>query len=483
MKFTTIILVAIGVAVTLAAPMLSPTTKGDKAVIGYFEPLHGFPIDQFDFSKYTHINYAFGAMWKGAPDPYLVYVDYATEGPKIKELVRRGHANGVKIIMSIGGWYGSQTFSEVAADPVKRKKWIESAMTFLRTNTLGDNATVPNGWNMDGLDIDWEFPGRPGAICNTVSPNDTANYLLLLQEVRVQMDLEFPTNHKTITSAVSIFPWAGADGNSLTDVQAFIPVFDWVNIMVYDVHGPWSTSTGPNAPLYNAPAPGDPLSAQQAVDTWTAAGWPKDKIALGTPFYGRAFTTTVNMNTRDPVTQYAPHTGVAPKGGPSDSNATFALCDEGAQYWGFWNWGEIREHILIDDSFTIPAAGWKRYWDNTTKTPWLFRESDSMYISYDDPTSMSLKVDFARLQGLKGLFMWESQMDYKDELLTVLNQIHCSSAACVCYGVGAWNSTVVYGQPERKVVYNGRLWTNKWWTHGETPSGTEWGAWKDNGVC
>lgn len=56
MKFTTIILVAIGVAVTLAAPMLSPTTKGDKAVIGYFEPLHGFPIDQFDFSKYTHIN-------------------------------------------------------------------------------------------------------------------------------------------------------------------------------------------------------------------------------------------------------------------------------------------------------------------------------------------------------------------------------------------------------------------------------------------
>lgn len=92
---------------------------------------------------------AFGAMWKGAPDPYGIYVDYATEGPKIKELVRRGHGNGVKIIMSIGGWYGSQTFSEVAADPVKRRKWIESAMVFLRPNTLGDNATIPNGWNMD----------------------------------------------------------------------------------------------------------------------------------------------------------------------------------------------------------------------------------------------------------------------------------------------------------------------------------------------
>ena len=92
---------------------------------------------------------AFGYMWKNAPDPYVIYVDYAVEGPKLKELVRRGHANGVKVIMSVGGWYGSQTFSEVAADPAKRKKWIESAMTFLRPNTLGDDARIPNGWNMD----------------------------------------------------------------------------------------------------------------------------------------------------------------------------------------------------------------------------------------------------------------------------------------------------------------------------------------------
>ncbi|KAG0251961.1 hypothetical protein BGZ95_006741, partial [Linnemannia exigua] len=323
MKVITAVLVAIGTAMALAAPTTKRAVYGDKAVIGYFEPLHGFPIYEFDFSKYTHINYAFGYMWKGAPDPYVIYIDNAVEGPKLKELVKRGHANGIKVIMSIGGWYGSQTFSEVAADPSKRKKWIESAMTFLRPNTLSDDAPIPNGWNMDGLDIDWEFPGRPGAICNTVSPSDTTNFLQLLKEVRAHMDLEFSSDYKTITSAVSIFPWAGADGSFLTDIRAFIPVFDWVNIMVYDVHGPWSTSTGPNAPLYNAPAPGDPFSAQQALDTWTSAGWPKEKIALGTPFYGRAFTTTVNMNTRHPITQYAPHTGVAPKGGPSDSNATF----------------------------------------------------------------------------------------------------------------------------------------------------------------
>ncbi|KAG0225946.1 hypothetical protein BGW41_004450 [Actinomortierella wolfii] len=485
MKLTTLMLAALSAAVALAAPTMKRAVNDtEKAVIGYFEPLHGFPIDKLDFTKYTHINYAFGYMWKGAPDPYTIYVDYAVEGPKIKELVRRGKQHGVKIIFSIGGWYGSQTFSEVATDPVLRKKWVESAMVFLRPNTLGDDAPIPNGWNMDGLDIDWEFPGKPGAICNTFSPQDTANYLLLLQETRAQMDLEFPNNHKTITSAVSIFPWADENGNPLTDISAFVPVFDWVNIMVYDVHGPWSSSTGPNAPLYNPEAPGDPFSAAQAIETWTSAGWPKHMIALGTPFYGRAFTATVDMNTRDPITQYAPHTGIAPKGGPSDSNATYPLCDEGPQFWGFWNWGEIRELILPNgQDLETPVAGWKRYWDNNTKTPWLFRESDKMYISYDDLTSMSLKVDFARDHGLKGLFMWEAQMDYNDELLDVLNQIHCSSSACICRGVAEWKATTTYAQPNTKVTYNGHLWTNKWWSQAEPPQNTEWGAWKDNGAC
>ncbi|KAG0251295.1 hypothetical protein DFQ27_008853 [Actinomortierella ambigua] len=490
MKVSTIFLAALGAAVALAAPTEKRGANDtEKAVIGYFEPLSGFPIEKLNFKKYTHINYAFGYMYKGAPDPYTIYVDYAVEGPKIKELVRRGKANGVKIIFSVGGWWGSQTFSEVARDPVRRKKWVESAMVFLRPNTLGDDAPIPNGWDMDGLDIDWEFPGTPGASCNTWASDDTANYLLLLKETRAQMDLEFPNNYKTISSAVGTIPWAGPDRYPLRDVRPFLPVFDWLNVMMYDVHGPtWGTpaqpgSTGPNAPVFTPPNRNHG-SASEGVYTWTQAGWPKDRITMGTPFYGRAFTATVNMNTQNPISQYGPQTGVAPKGGPLDSNASFPLCVEPEQYWGFWNWHEIREHILTNDQNLLePVAGWTRYWDNDTKTPWMFRESDKMFISYDDPTSMSLKVDFARYHGLKGVFMWESQMDYKEELLTVLTQIHCSSAACICRDVPKWDPAKVYAQPNTKVTYNGHLWTNKWWSRGETPQGTSWGAWKDGGAC
>lgn len=63
----------------------------------------------------------------------------------IKELVKRGNQYGVPILMSLGGWTGSETFSIVAADSGLRRSFINNAMVFVRKN----------GWDMDGIDIDW----------------------------------------------------------------------------------------------------------------------------------------------------------------------------------------------------------------------------------------------------------------------------------------------------------------------------------------
>jgi len=73
----------------------------------------------------------------------------------MRELVTRGNAAGVPILMSIGGWTGSQTFSDVAADATMRATFINNAMVFVRNNTLPLYADTPDGWNMDGIDIDW----------------------------------------------------------------------------------------------------------------------------------------------------------------------------------------------------------------------------------------------------------------------------------------------------------------------------------------
>ncbi|KAG0293805.1 hypothetical protein BGZ98_002031, partial [Dissophora globulifera] len=423
------------------------------------------------------------------------------------------------LLPSIGGWTGSQTFSTVAADANLRKTFINNAMVFVRNNTLPDYADTPDGWNMDGIDIDWEYPGRAGAICNTYAPSDAANYLQLLKELRAQMDLEFPNKHKYLTAAVRVKPFDDATGNPMSDVSAFAPYFDWVSIMAYDVMGSWSTTTGPNAPFQVGPAPADPFSFVQAITDWRAAGMPANKLVVGTAFYGRSLTSTVDMNAQNPLTMYAPHTATTPKGGPADTNGVNFYCNEGSVYSGLWKWKELRGSVLTG-GVTSPASGWVRHWDDATQTPWLFRSSDKTFISYDDPQSLQIKVNYVKSLGLRGVMLWDMSYDYNGELITVLNTVHCTSNCPVvtttavashtatatttavatktttavttpsptngsgkCAGVAAWNSATVYAAPGSKVTYNGHLWTNQWWTQGDVPSGVAWTVWTDGGAC
>jgi len=74
-----------------------------------------------------------------------------------------------------------------------------------------------------------EYPGRAGAICNVYTPSDASNYLVLLKELRAQMDLEFPNSHKLLTAAVRVQPFDGPNG-PMADVSAFAQYFDWVGM-------------------------------------------------------------------------------------------------------------------------------------------------------------------------------------------------------------------------------------------------------------
>ncbi|KAF9161270.1 hypothetical protein DFQ26_004703 [Actinomortierella ambigua] len=531
MKLSILSLAAAALAVTSAAAIKRQATD-DKVVVGYWVPWGNVPVAQLDFTKVTHINYGFAVLTTKTADPTTITFDRYYDGTPMRDLVKKGNATGVKILMSIGGWTGSQTFSTISADATLRAKFINNALVFVRKNTLPDYDENPNGWSMDGIDIDWEYPARAGAICNKVSPNDSANYLLLLKELRAALDSEFPAVHKMLTAAVRVQPFDDPSGKPLADVSAYHPYYDFVNVMAYDIMGGWSSTTGPNAPFNNHPQ-GDPYSFTQAMNAWLKAGWPKNKLVMGTPFYGRSVTSSIDMTAVSPVSMIAPKTNVTPKGGPSDSNEVNFYCNEGSFYSGMWKWREIRQGILTSGT-TTPTAGWTRFWDNDTQTPWLFRTSDKTFLSYDDPTSLGIKVQAAKSQGLRGVMYWDMTNDYNNELLTVLNQIHCTSNCPVitttaatatattttvaptttksvtvvpttttvvtmtmstvpspsptssgkCDGIAAWNTTTVYAATGTKVVYAGHLWTNKWWTQGETPTiGNTWGVWADQGAC
>jgi len=89
-----------------------------------------------------------------------------------------------------------------------------------------------NRFSLDGIDIDWEYPGQQGNAGNGVSSSDTANFLRFLQHLRSML----PPSAK-ITAATQIVPFAGSNGHPLQDVSEFAKVVDWILLMNYDVWG------------------------------------------------------------------------------------------------------------------------------------------------------------------------------------------------------------------------------------------------------
>ena len=89
-----------------------------------------------------------------------------------------------------------------------------------------------NRFSLDGIDIDWEYPGQQGNVGNGVSPSDTENFLRFLQLLRRVL----PPSAK-ISAATQTVPFAGSNGLPLQDVSQFARVLDWVLLMNYDIWG------------------------------------------------------------------------------------------------------------------------------------------------------------------------------------------------------------------------------------------------------
>ena len=135
------------------------------------------------------------------------------------------------------------------------------------------------------IHISWEYPGGGGMPCNTVNPNDTANFLEFITELRQLLpDL-------ILSAAVSVNLFRDTTGHPISDASGFAKQLNWIEVMNYDVFGPsFSTVTGPNAPLDDSCSPYPEGSAMSAVKAWTKAGFSANQIVLGVPSYGHSFS-------------------------------------------------------------------------------------------------------------------------------------------------------------------------------------------------
>lgn len=90
-------------------------------------------------------------------------------------------------------------------------------------------------YGFDGVDLDWEYPVSGGLTGNIVRPVDKENYVLLLKEIRQQLDTAGILDGKTYLLTVAT--GAGTERIADMDLPGMANYLDWINVMTYDFHG------------------------------------------------------------------------------------------------------------------------------------------------------------------------------------------------------------------------------------------------------
>ena len=242
---------------------------------------------------------------------------------------------------------------------------------------MGPPASEFRDRDVDPL-ISWEYPNRQGIGCNTISKQDTPNFLLLLRELRVH-----PVGENLIlTAAAPISPWSDPDGEP-SDISLFAEVLDYVALMNYDIWGSWSTAVGPNAPLNDTCAApvNQQGSAVNAIQAWTGAGLPKDRLVLGVAAYGHSFLVnkTVALTGQGELAAYPPFEPEQPRGDSTDGQPGVDVCGAKTGYGGVFNfWGLVEGKFLDDKGQPLPGIYYRydgcsqtvRTCANVPRQPW-----------------------------------------------------------------------------------------------------------------
>ena len=395
MRFLYSIIAIVCISLSLLSSVHAEQTSSDLyKIVGYFPNwalyrTPPFKPENIDAVKLTHINYAFARVDENGT--IFLTDDWADTGYRNDWNTNKnywGHFRQLydlkqkyphlKVLISIGGWTLSNTFSALAANEQARRTFADNCVKFIK-------GTVTHvGYDcFDGVDIDWEYPcfAEHGG-----QPYDTQNFTLLLKALHDRFAQENPRLLLTIAAPAGSWHYQNID---LANIHQYV---DWINLMTYDLHGPWGgtedAATNHQSALYKTAQGNNTLNIDSAVQYYINHNVPPEKIVLGIPLYGRTYAQAAS--TSDGL--YSAYSG--PGSGTTQ--------EQGIRFFS-----DIKKNLL---------GMYTRYWDTSCSVPYLHNEKPGHqyyqeFITYDDEESMRVKCQYIKQNQLGGAMVWELGLD------------------------------------------------------------------------
>lgn len=179
-------------------------------VIAYYTG-KGENISQYPLDKITHVIYSFLKLQNDT----LTFRD-SLQRLTVQQIVaqKKEHPQ-LKVMVSVGGWGGCAACSGLFDTASRRRTFVTTAVQLLRDN------------NIDGLDLDWEYPAIEGYPGYQYLPQDKNNFTALVKELRTQMG-----NGLLLSFAAGGFTQYLEQSVNWNDVT---PKVDFINLMTYDL--------------------------------------------------------------------------------------------------------------------------------------------------------------------------------------------------------------------------------------------------------
>ena len=294
----------------------------------------------------THINYAFAELYvrdgvyqgfkvQGNLSRFEQIASLKNQNPDLKICLSFSHTVANNDNKQDGG------FSAMCKSEAGRRAFAEDCLAFLKK------------YNLDGVDLDWEFPGLSwsGAACDPSC--DTDNYVLLVKQLRETLGTSYTISYAGYCSDKT----SVSGGYRYVDIKGMDPYVDYVNIMAYDLdEAPHHHSALNDTRAYK--------DCNRAVNAYLTAGVSPDKLVLGLPFYGRH---------------------------------SFSTSPTAISY----------KKILQLDRYQYR----RNQWDDKASCPFVATMGGAFYCGYDNPRSIGLKGAWVREKGMLGLMYWEYDQD------------------------------------------------------------------------